>query len=277
MDVGIGLPNAVRGAHGEQLIDWAKRADAAGFSSLGTIDRIVYPSYEPLVSLAAAAAVTERIRLATTILIAPLRGSAGSLAKQAASVDALSGGRLLLGLAVGAREDDFDAAGVPFGERGGQMDQMLGEMKEVWANDETRPGDTPRVIIGGSVDAAYRRAAEHGEGWIMGGGSPEMLAEGKAMAEKAWQEAGRDGSPRIMALAYYGLGEGAEETATKSLKDYYGWLGPNADQIAASAATDEDTVKGYLAAFEDAGCDELVLFPTSADPEQVDLLADAAL
>ena len=277
MEVGIGLPNAVRGAQAEQLVEWAKRADAAGFSSLGTIDRIVYPSYEPLVSLAAAAAVTERIRLATAILIAPIRGSAGALAKQAASVHAISGGRLVLGLAVGGREDDFEAAGVPFGERGKRMDEMLAEMKDVWSNDETRPGDTPQVIIGGHVDAAYRRAAEHGEGWIMGGGTPEALAGGKAETEKAWKAAGREGSPRIMALAYYGLGDGAEETATKSLKDYYGWLGEYADQIAASAATDADTVKGYLAGFAEAGCDELIIFPTSADPEQVDLLAEVAL
>ena len=277
MEVGIGLPNAVRGAQAEQLVEWARRADAAGFSSLGTIDRIVYPSYEPLVSLAAAAAVTERIRLATTILIAPLRGSAGALAKQAASLDALSGGRLVLGLGVGAREDDFEAAGVPFKERGKRMDEMLAEMKDVWSNDETRPGGIPRVILGGSVDASYRRAAEHGDGWMMGGGTPEMLADGKAQAEQAWQAAGRDGSPRIMALAYYGLGDGAREAATDELKDYYGWLGEYADQMASSAATDADTVKGYLKGFEEAGCDELVLFPTSADPEQVDLLAEVAL
>ena len=268
MEVGIGLPSAVRGAQADQILEWARRADAAGFSSLGTIDRLVFPGYEPLVTLAAAAAVTERIRLATAIVIAPIRGSAGALAKQAASVDALSGGRLVLGLAVGGREDDFDAAGVPFKERGKRMDEMLEEMKDVWSNEETRPGGTPKVIIGGSVDAAYRRAAEHGQGWIMGGGTPEMLAEGKAKTEEAWKAAGRDGSPRIMALAYYALGDGAEETATNALKDYYGWLGEYADQIAASAATDPDTVKSYLAGFEEAGCDELIIFPTSPDPSR---------
>lgn len=80
--------------------------------SLGTIDRIAYPNYESLVSLAAAAAVTERIGLVTDILIAPLRTNSTLFAKQAATIDNLSGGRLTLGLAVGGRPDDYEVSGV---------------------------------------------------------------------------------------------------------------------------------------------------------------------
>ncbi len=277
MEVGIGLPNAVPGTTGEQLVEWARRADGVGFSSLGTIDRIVYPNFEPLVALAAAAAVTERIRLATTILLAPTRTSAAFLAKQAASVNALSGGRLVLGVAPGVREDDYEAAGVPFDRRGKLFDAMLGDLKKTWDGEEIGPHGSPTVILGGSVDASYRRAAEHGEGWIMGGGTPEMLAEGKEKTEAAWKDAGRDGSPRIAALAYYSLGPDAEANANGYLKDYYAQMGEAADMIAASAAKDADTVRGYIQGFDQAGCDELILFPCSPDPDQVGLLAEAAL
>jgi alkanesulfonate monooxygenase SsuD/methylene tetrahydromethanopterin reductase-like flavin-dependent oxidoreductase (luciferase family) len=116
--IGIGLPNTIPGLTGEQLIEWARRADAAGFSSLGTIDRIVYPNYEPLVTLAAAAAVTERISLTPSILILPYRISAAIVAKQAATLHHLSGGRLVLGVAVGGREDDYTAAGASFTDPG---------------------------------------------------------------------------------------------------------------------------------------------------------------
>lgn len=111
--VGVGLPNTTPGADRELLINWARQADEGPFSSLSVLDRLVYDSYEPLTVLAAAAVVTQRIRLATTIVISSLRNTA-LLAKEAATVDALSGGRLTLGLAVGARRDDYDAAGVEY-------------------------------------------------------------------------------------------------------------------------------------------------------------------
>src|SRR6478672_11651155 len=111
MRVGVGLPTTVPGTDGRQIPAWARQAEAGPFASLAVLDRLVYDSYDPLAALAAAAAVTERVRLATTIVIGPLHNTA-RLAKQAASVDALSNGRLVLGLAVGAREDDYAAAGV---------------------------------------------------------------------------------------------------------------------------------------------------------------------
>src|SRR5437870_799360 len=106
MRIGIGLPNTVPGTDGRLLLTWAQHADARAFSSLAVLDRYAYDSYEPLTTLAAAAAVTQRVRLATTIVIAPLRNTA-LLAKTAAALDRLSGGRLVLGLAVGARADDY--------------------------------------------------------------------------------------------------------------------------------------------------------------------------
>jgi alkanesulfonate monooxygenase SsuD/methylene tetrahydromethanopterin reductase-like flavin-dependent oxidoreductase (luciferase family) len=279
VDVGIGLPNAVRGVDRRGTVEWARRAEAAGFSSLGTIDRIVFANYESLISLAAAAAVTERIRLVTDILIAPLRANTALLAKQAATIDSLSAGRLVLGLAVGGRRDDFEVSGVDFGSRGRIFDRQLEELGAHWRGD-TGVGPPPArgrptLLIGGRSDVAFRRAARYADGWTLGGGSPEAFEEGSGKLRAAWEAAGRDGDPRTMALFYFALGEHAEEDAREDLLDYYGFAGDGAEQIVAGAPKDETAVKERLSAFEQAGVDEVICFPTSIDPEQVDLLARA--
>jgi alkanesulfonate monooxygenase SsuD/methylene tetrahydromethanopterin reductase-like flavin-dependent oxidoreductase (luciferase family) len=281
MDVGIGLPNAVRGVDRRGTVEWARRAEAAGFSSLGTIDRIVYPNYESLISLAAAAAVTERIRLVTDILIAPLRTNTALLAKQAATIDNLSEGRLVLGLAVGGRQDDYEASGADFASRGKTFDRQLEELGALWRGDRgvgppPARGDRPTLLIGGASDAALRRAARHADGWTLGGGTPDAFVERSEKLRAAWAAEGRDGEPRTMALVYFALGDDAEEAARANLGHYYAFLGEYADQIVAGAAKDEDAVKRYLSAFEQVGVDEVICFPTSTDPEQVDLLAGAA-
>ena len=284
MDVGIGLPATIAGVEREQLLEWARRADRRGFSSLGTIDRIVYGNYEPLIALTAAAAVTERIRLATTILIAPFRANAALVAKQAATLDHLSGGRLVLGVAVGGREDDYAASAADFHARGRRFEQMLEQWQRVWAGEAfgyagaigpRPPKGRPTLIIGGAADVTFERAARYADGWIMGGGAPDAFRDGAEKLRAAWSAAGRDGAPRTMALAYFALGDGAQAAAERYLHDYYQWLGEAAGMIAASAATDAETVKQYVDGFADVGCDELILFPCSPDPEQVDLLADA--
>jgi alkanesulfonate monooxygenase SsuD/methylene tetrahydromethanopterin reductase-like flavin-dependent oxidoreductase (luciferase family) len=282
MDVGIGLPNAVRGVDRAGIVDWARRAEEAGFASLGTIDRIAYPNYEPLTSLAAAAAVTERIRLTTDILIAPLRTNTALFAKQAATIDNLSGGRLVLGLAVGGRPDDYEASEVDFAGRGARFDRQLEQLDRIWRGEggvgpAPARGTRPALLIGGASDGAFRRAARYADGWTMGGGTPDMLGEAIPKLRDAWQAEGRDGSPRVVALFYFALGANAEADARASIGNYYAWLGDYAEQIVESAAKDAGTVAGYLAAFEAAGADEVICFPASADPAQVELLAEAAL
>jgi alkanesulfonate monooxygenase SsuD/methylene tetrahydromethanopterin reductase-like flavin-dependent oxidoreductase (luciferase family) len=205
------------------------------------LDRIVYPNYEPLVALAAAGAVTERIKLLTGILIAPYRVNAALLAKQAASVQALSSGRLVLGAAVGAREDDYEASGVPYSERGRRFDEMLAELKSVWAGDKKGfaggvgpdvSNNPPKLVIGGQVDAAFRRAAE-ADGWIAGSVPPEVFAQAREKLESAWSDAGRSGKPYAASLAYFALGGNAEADAQKGVGGYYQWLGDYADRSSA--------------------------------------------
>ena len=285
MDIGIGLPNAVPGTTGRMLIDWAKNAEDAGFSTLGTIGRLVYPNYEELIALSAAAAVTSRIRLTTSVLLAPLHTNTALFAKQAASLDRLSGGRLVLGLGLGGRDDDFEASAVPARGRGRRLDEQLTEMKRIWSGEERgyaggigpEPAQRggPEVILGGSAEATFRRVALLGDGWIMGGGTPDMFAEAAASVDRAWQDAGRPGRPRKLALAYFALGPDARTQADNYLLRYYAWFGDIAKQIAAGAAISAEMAKGYAAAFEARGCDELIFVPTTASPDQIGLLAEA--
>jgi alkanesulfonate monooxygenase SsuD/methylene tetrahydromethanopterin reductase-like flavin-dependent oxidoreductase (luciferase family) len=280
MDVGIGLPATVPGVTRGELLEWARRAEAAGFSSLGTIDRLVYPNLEPMMALSAAAAVTERVRLTTDILLLPLRVNAALVAKQAASLQKLSEGRLVLGVAVGAREDDYAASGVPFSERGRRLEAMVDEMQAVWRGERgigPELDHPPELLVGGGADVVFRRAARFGDGWTMGGGPPEVFREALQKLHSAWEEEGRGGEPRAVALAYYALGDGAQEQAERYAHHYYEYLGDLAGQIAAGTSTDADAVKASVQAFADAGADELIFFPCSTDPEQVDLLAGAAL
>ena len=279
MDIGIGLPNMVPGASGAEVVEWAQRSEARGFSSLGTLDRILYESYEPLTALAAAAAVTERIGLLTAVLLGPLRTNAPLFAKQAQSVQALSGGRLTLGIGLGAREDDYEASGVEHGERGRLFDELLTDLTEAWKQGDVGPsaGAAPRLVVGGQVEKSFERVARFGDGWIQGSSGAEQFAELAPKVRAAWNEAGRDGEPRLLAIAYYSLGENAEEEARRDLGHYYEWLGEQvAEFIIGAAATDDDTVRNYIEAHREAGCDELTFFPCSSDPEQVDLLAEAA-
>src|ERR687896_905387 len=127
----MGLPNTVLDVPGRLVLDWARRAEERGFSSLATIDRIAYPSYDSLTVLTAAAAATDRIGLLTNILLGPAYNPV-QLAKVTASLDQLSGGRLTLGLGVGSRADDYQVAGRSFEDRGRRFDAAPELLPQAW-------------------------------------------------------------------------------------------------------------------------------------------------
>ena len=284
MQVAIGLPGTMPGVTGEFILDWAKLAEVGPFSSFAVLDRLVYPNYESLITLAAVAGVTQRMRLMTSILIAPLHNTA-ILAKQAASIDALSNGRLTLGLAVGGREDDYLAAQVPFRERGKRFDEQLATMKRIWSGQPLSdkvgaigPSPVqqggPELLIGGNSPEAINRIARWGDGYIGGGGGPDAVRQGYSAAEKAWKEAGRPGKPRFVCATYYALGPGAAEKAAQYIHHYYSFMGPMADRMASSIPSTPDAVKGAMRAFSDVGVDELIFWPTIPDLNQVGWLAE---
>jgi alkanesulfonate monooxygenase SsuD/methylene tetrahydromethanopterin reductase-like flavin-dependent oxidoreductase (luciferase family) len=286
MDIGIGLPSTIPGVPGRLVLDWARAAEQAGFSTLGTLDRLVYGNLETVPTLAAAAAVTDRIGLTTAVMIGPYRGNGALLAKQLATVDSIAGGRLTVGIAVGGRQDDFDATASSYGERGKTFDAQLAELRAVWAGESrgfagaigpapVRP-DGPPLLIGGGSAAAFRRMTEFGAGWIFGAGGPDAFATAADQARQSWRDAGRDGEPRLVAIGYASLGEDAEEHARRYLGDYYGFVGDFVERIIGSALTTPKKVEEAVAGFAAAGCDELILFPCNQDLGQVALIADAA-
>lgn len=276
MQVGIGLPNTVPGTDGRHLIEWARRADAGPFSSLGVLDRLAYDSYDPLTTLAAAAAVTSRVRLVTMIVIGPLRNTF-LLAKVAASVDALSGGRLVLGLAVGARKEDYEAAGIDYHTRGKRLVEQLTSLRNAWEDEVIGPRPArlggPSLLIGGLSDQGFARMARYADGYVHGGGPPRAFARAADKARAAWSDAGRPGKPQLWAQGYFALGAEAAAAGTRYLRDYYAFTGPFAEKIAAGLLTTPQAIAQFLRGYEEAGCDELILLPTSADLAQIDQLA----
>jgi alkanesulfonate monooxygenase SsuD/methylene tetrahydromethanopterin reductase-like flavin-dependent oxidoreductase (luciferase family) len=285
MEIGIGLPNPIRGTPGRLLVDWARRAEERRFSTLATIDRIAFPSYESLIALAAAGAATERIGLFTNVLLEPTRIPV-LLAKEAASVDQISQGRLTLGLGVGGRPDDFVAVGRTFEDRGRRFEQDLELMHAAWRGEPVagspepvtpKPVNDDRVpiLIGGSSDVVLERVVRWGVGWTAGGAPPDVIGPFAQRVRDAWSASDRKGEPRVVALAYFSVGE--EEESTRNLLDYYGFLGDMAKGLAGFTPRTPEAIRERVKAFEDVGIDELVLDPTVASLDQVDKLADIVL
>jgi alkanesulfonate monooxygenase SsuD/methylene tetrahydromethanopterin reductase-like flavin-dependent oxidoreductase (luciferase family) len=286
VQIGIGLPNPVLEVPGHLPVAWARRAEERGFSSLATIDRIAYPSYDSLTVLAAAAAGTERVGLITNILLGPVYNPV-LLAKVTATIDQLSGGRLTLGLGVGGRPDDFQATGQSFADRGRRFDTDVELLHRAWAGEPvagspfpvgppTTRGRIP-LLMGGQPQLAAPRAARWDAGYTLGGAPPEMAAGAISEFKTAWEQAGGTGQPRVLALTYFSLGEEHTAESLHNLRSYYGFLGDWAEQVAGGASRTPEAVKETADAFEAAGVDELIFDPTVADLDQVDRLADAVL
>ncbi|MFB9840536.1 LLM class flavin-dependent oxidoreductase, partial [Actinoallomurus acaciae] len=204
MNVGLGLPIT----DPPSLLSWARRADAGPFSTLGLLDRLVYANPEPLVTLAAIAGATTRIRLQTEVLLGPLRETA-LLAKQTATLDLMSGGRFTLGIGVGGRADDYLAAGTDIRTRGRRLDEQLTTLRRVWAGEPYGQGagpigpvpardGGPEVLIGAFAPAALERVARWGDGYLCA--APLAMAGGLFRSvERSWSAAGRAGRPRMVA------------------------------------------------------------------------------
>jgi probable F420-dependent oxidoreductase len=242
MHFGIAFANTGPFAHPDGAVGFARAAEDAGFESIWTVEHVVVPSGyrsaypydpsgrmpgpeeaeipDPLIWLSYLAAATDRIKLATGILILPQRNPV-VLAKELATLDVLSGGRLLLGIGVGWLAEEFDALGVPFHERGRRTDDHVGAMRALWTQDKARyegeftsfrdcilrprpaQGSIP-IHVGGHTDAAARRAGRLGDGFFPGRGEHAELARLFDVARASARDHGRD--PDALELTTGGQG-----------------------------------------------------------------------
>jgi probable F420-dependent oxidoreductase len=256
MRIGIHLPQYGRVAGRDAIVEAARLAEDLGFVDVWVSDHIVHPAtqdypsphlVDPIVTLSWAAAVTERVRLGTSVWVAPLHHPVES-ANTLASLDVLSGGRLTIGVGVGWSEAEFDALGQRFGDRGDRTDEILDLWRACWRDDPVRfegehyrlddvrvlpqpVGDMP-IWVGGGTERAHRRAVERGDGFQLIGLKPDR-------ARPVIERIRRDRP---------------EESFTISLRT--GW-DPN--------GMDPDEIVAEHAAYADAGVQHVVAAPWRKD------------
>ena len=220
MQIGISLHNNWGIEDVQTIVQLASRAEVLGFAAVWVHDHVfnaghVYdrignkPYYEPLTLLSYVAARTERVGLGTSVLVLPFHNPI-QLAKTAATLDVLSGGRLILGVGVGGVATESEAMGSPFAERGVITDEAIVIMKELWTKEDPdfagkyhhfsgmkfspKPLQQPHIplLIGGNSRAAIRRAVRLGNGWHPSTRSPEVLSQGIRYLHEQARAAGRD-------------------------------------------------------------------------------------
>lgn len=284
MKIGIGLPPHEPAS----LIEWAQRAESREFTTVGVLDRIVYFNPDALITLAALAGATTRIRLQSEVLLAPLRNTA-VLAKEIASLDRISRGRFVLGLGVGnyrgALYDDYHVAGTDLRTRGRRLDQQIAEMRRIWTGDPfdattaaIGPKPTrlegPEILFGGFHPRALARVARWGAGFLAAG-PPNYVGHLVKEVLGYWSEAGRSGAPRIVVHCYVALGgDDVVKDARSTLTGYYSYL-HDAERIADYMVTTPALLRTVVSQYQDLGVDEVICFCWGRDIDQVERISDA--
>jgi len=292
MKLGIGLPlTLVPELNRGLFLDWCRTSDDAGFHVFGSIDQPAYDSWDPLVSLAAAAAVTERVRLATTILQLPNRNEI-TVAKQAAVIDRLSGGRLDLGVAVGSREVDYQVLGARsrFSKRGKRIETQIRKIRRTWRAAKRANADTgavgpapmqkplPPIWLGGKSERAIARAVDLGDGYIFGAAGSDAMVERTPRIRLMAEEAGKK-KFTIVGFAYCAVGDdlaAALERGAHYAQRYYGET-PSREPDKLIHHGPVDGIAAAVKEYEQAGLDILILYPLIPEIKQVELIGEHVL
>ena len=283
----------------DEIVTFATRAEALGFASAWVWDHILlgakqpFPFFDSLATLAALAMKTQRLQLGTGVFVLPLRNPV-VLAKGLATLDHLSRGRLIFGVAAGWYEREFEACGIPFKERGKIFVRNLEILKRFWTEDQVngeadgyvfrrsvmlpKPVQRPRppILFGGYVDAVLRRLARHGDGWLTYFYTPESFRKTWAKIRAFTAEAGRDAAglrnvnqlPICVAPSF----EEADRRVREFISRYF-------DVAPWSESTPDSAIRGtpdqcaeQLAAHIAAGVEHLVLVPCDYHLDQLDVI-----
>ena len=288
----------------EGIYAYAERAEALGFESLWAWDHILlgvepaFPILDSITILGAIAARTRRIKLGTGVLVLPLRNPV-TAAKALGSLDVISGGRLILGVAAGWYAREFDAVGVPFKQRGRHFERNLDILLRLLSDERVtlkvdefnlreavmvpRPAQRPRppLLIGGYVDAVLRRVATMGDGWLTYFYTPESFTRAWQKIHAFAREAGRDPS-RLTATNQLAIYVGASRAQTAA--DMRRWLSTEWDVASWSESTIEHAIHGsarecveQLRAHVATGVHRIILIPYRYQPDQVERIAKEVL
>jgi alkanesulfonate monooxygenase SsuD/methylene tetrahydromethanopterin reductase-like flavin-dependent oxidoreductase (luciferase family) len=289
MDIGLTLPSFVPGATRANVLEWCRRVDEGPFTSISVGERIAYPSHELVTTLAFAAAATERVRIVSTVAVLPIHDTV-RFAKQMATVDVLSGGRLTVGVGVGGREADYQALDFPFEGRFARLDEQVAIMRSVWAGDVVVDGlppvGPPPVQAGGPAlltasmgPKSLARSAKWAKG-LAGfdlGPDPAGVDATFRRAEEAWIDAGREQRPWLSTSSWYALGDGAAERLEQYAYEYLSNFGESAARAMAALCrlSDAGAIRENFEALRETGCDEVVVVPTTVDIADLDRLLAA--
>lgn len=290
MKIGMTLPVMEPELDRQILRMWVEAIEQGPYASLAFGERIVFDNPDAAVMLGACAAWTERVEIVTTIFVAQLHNPV-ILAKQIATADMLCNGRLTVGLGIGGREEDYQAAGADFAtHKNADLLHRVETMRRVWAGETiveavdrrvgpppVQPGG-PRLLAGAMGPKAIALASRWSDGLcgMSFGPDPQEIAATFDLACKAWAEADRP-KPHLGTSFWFALDDGGRAQVEAHLKRYFTWVDPAArDAIAASAGFvgSPQDLKDMLRRIEDVGADEVQLIPTSSNVDQVHRIAD---
>jgi len=285
MRIGLTLPTMMPDLDRPTLLEWARRIDRGPFATLAAGERLTFPGTEIMVSMAAAAAVTTRVELMLTVVVLPLHREA-IVAKQVATLDVLSGGRVTVGVGVGGRTEDFDAAGAPETGRLRRMEMQVAQCRRIWRGDPAVAGTTPigptpgrelPVLIGALSHESIRRAARWADGLCGFSFGPDggEVAAAFDVARAAWRDAGRP-APRLVTSAWVSIAPDGRARMDEYATRYLGVFGERAARRLANlcTTTSAPALRDAVRRMADAGADDFLLVPTTSDPDEVHRLAD---